>query len=277
MGILSWPRPQSVNSVGRVLIKERSATRSDGTCNTCHLARRVLVATGEQNIPIPEKSSRKKSSKAPIMDGAKLLIELVRQAGYDSLESAIASHTIFIHPETVYQTRGQAILPMIRGNVRKGIHKYETQPDGSQVWIDNNIPVKNLFLWATNRKKGIDFQCNHIWNTSNDPEAYTALWNLCVTPAFLAKATDSKGPVKALLQYRSFDLYGHLPKGHPKPQRPQGYEKLSWSDFPEPLPNLESHLRSIMTGKPKSAATRIARELGWLFSNWAPDRSFPAE
>jgi hypothetical protein len=40
------------------------------------------------------------------------------------------------------------------------------------------------------------------------PEIYTALWNLCATPAFLAKTADGQNhpKVRVALKYRAFDL-----------------------------------------------------------------------
>ena len=205
------------------------------------------------------------------MDGHAALQDLVQRAGYGTLEAAIAAHTLFLHPSTVAQTHGRAVFPIVRGNARKGIHKFEVLPDGRKVWVDNNIPVKQLFLWAAQRSRGIDVQCNHVWNTSNDPNGYTALWNLCVTPAFLAKATDSKGPVKDLLAYRAYDLFGQRPEGAAVPERPAGYEDLRWLDFADPVEDLEALLRERLKTRPNTSPGNIARQLGWLFSNWLPD------
>jgi hypothetical protein len=35
-------------------------------------------------------------------------------------------------------------------------------------------------------------QTNHVWGDPKNPETYAALWNLCITPAFLAKCTDGR-------------------------------------------------------------------------------------
>jgi hypothetical protein len=208
------------------------------------------------------------------MNGTLALESLVARAGYDTMEKAVAAHTLFLHPDTVAQTMGKALFPMVRGNARKGIHRLQMLPDGREVWMDNNIPVKRLFLWAAQRANGPDIQCNHVWNTSNDPDGYTALWNLCVTPAFLAKATDSRGPVKDLLQYRAYDLYEHLPVGYSKPERPAGYDSLEWLPFPDPVEDLQSHIRGHLAGRPATSPGNVARRLGWLYSNWLADTTF---
>ena len=68
-------------------------------------------------------------------------------------------------------------------------------------------------LWATNRVAKSDTQYNHVWSDSRDPDLVTALWNICCTPAFLAKTTDSYPRVQSLLRYGSFGYCGYLPAG----------------------------------------------------------------
>ena len=45
-------------------------------------------------------------------------------------------------------------------------------------------PMHSCGRWTP---QGPDVQFNHVWSVSRDPDAYTALWHLCATPAFLAK------------------------------------------------------------------------------------------
>ncbi len=72
-----------------------------------------------------------------------------------------------------------------------------------------------------------------------NPDAYTALWNLCCTPAFLAKATDSDRGLQAVLRYRSWELYGHRRVGTAEPVKPSGYETLTWHPSPPRIADLE--------------------------------------
>lgn len=122
---------------------------------------------------------------------------------------------------------------------------------------------------------GPDIQFNHVWPGSRNADTYTALWNLCVTPAFLAKTTDgSNSPaVVELLRYRSYERFGELPDGGRPPSRPPGYEDLPWAPVPPPVNDLEPELRRRLAASPKSPPARAAREIGWLFSGWTPDAS----
>jgi hypothetical protein len=112
-----------------------------------------------------------------------------------------------------------------------------------------------------------------VWTGGDAAKLYTALWNLCATPAFLAKTTDTRPEVQALLQYHAYTLYGHLPAGELVPSEPEGYKDLQWAPVPDAVENLEAVYRSQMRAAPKNRATIAARELGWLFSKWQPDGS----
>lgn len=105
-----------------------------------------------------------------------------------------------------------------------------------------------------------------------------ALWNLCITPAFLAKCTDGRHhpEVHAALQYCAVDLYGVWPTGEERPARPTGYDRLSWPEPPAPVIDLEAVLGARLAGRPKSPPAAAARTIGWLFSDWKPDPTIPA-
>jgi hypothetical protein len=208
----------------------------------------------------------------PILDGVRALLHVIEQAGYPTLEHAVASNTIFLHPATVAQTKGQALFPIIRDPARRGV----VQAIGERlVLFDDNTSPTLAFLWAARRNKGPDIQFNHIWGDSQNIATYTSLWNLCVTPAFLAKTTDgSNSPgVVALLKYRARELYGHVPQGEVPPTPPAVYHELHWAPFPPPVDDLEAELRVRLTRAPKSRPARAAREIGWLYSAWRPDRT----
>ena len=100
--------------------------------------------------------------------------------------------------------------------------------------FDDNTTPTLAFLWSARRKKGPDVQYNHVFGDPRSPATYTALWNLCVTPAFLAKTTDGSNhpEVLAALRYRVVELYGCWPEGEERPSEPAGYQALAW---PNPL------------------------------------------
>jgi hypothetical protein len=208
-----------------------------------------------------------------ILDGVQQLEELRRRAGYDSVVAAVAERAMFLHPGTVGQTGGQAVFPTVRDMLHRGT--FETMTDGRRVLRDDNTSPMLAFLWAAGRTKGPDVQYNHVWDDSANPDAYTALWNICATPAFLAKTTDGSNhpDVVATLRYRAWDLYRCRPAGHAEPTQPAGYNELVWAPHPPPVAILEAAHRDRLRTNPKSRHALAARTIGWLYSGWKPDSS----
>jgi hypothetical protein len=207
-----------------------------------------------------------------VLDGVEQLTEVLRLAGYSVVE-AVAKYTIFLDPATVAQTNGQALFPIIRNMDMGRRGTFEAGADGRTVMLDDNTSPTDAFLWSGQLRKGRDVQFNHVWNDSRNRHAYTALWNLCATPAFLAKTTDGSNhpEVVAALRYRAYSLYGMRPDDEPVPQEPAGYSELRWAPHPDPVRDLESVLRTRLRANPKRNTTRACRQIGWLFSGWVPD------
>jgi hypothetical protein len=212
---------------------------------------------------------------APIMNGITALDAVIQRAGYQSVAAAVAEHTVFLHPKTVEQTGGAPVFPVVRDMVRRG--QLGALPDGRPILFDDNTSPTWAFLWAAGRSKGLDVQYNHIWTDSQNLTLYTALWNLCATPAFLAKTTDGQNhpEVRMALQYRAYELYGAHPPGTPPPQKPDGFDGFTWAPMPEPMPSLETVYRARLGAAPKSRMSIAAREIGWIFSDWRPDHTLP--
>ncbi|HEX4217728.1 MAG TPA: hypothetical protein VHZ02_05135, partial [Acidimicrobiales bacterium] len=202
--------------------------------------------------------------------GMAALSAALLSAGYESTLQAVAAHTLFLHPDTVAQTGGEPVFPVIRNPNRRG---QLAEAEGRQVMYDDNTTPTSALLWAARRKKGPDVQYNHVFGDPRNPATYTALWNLCVTPAFLAKTTDGSNHPEVLgaLRFRAVDLYGWWPVGEERPVEPDGYRKLVWAEPPEPTPSLETELRARLAQAPASPPARAARAIGWLFSDWNPD------
>ena len=208
-----------------------------------------------------------------VLDGVDQLTTLLLRAGYPSVLAAVAEHAVFLHPDTVAQTGGSALFPIVRDMFRRG--QFGTARDGRPVFLDDNTSPTHAFVWSAGRTKGRDVQFNHVWNDAGNRDAYTALWNLCATPAFLAKTTDGSNhpDVIAALRYRAYRLYGVTPAGAPIPIEPEGFQLLRWAPHPEPLASLEAVLRTRLRANMRSRTARACRELGWLFSGWQPDAS----
>jgi hypothetical protein len=201
-----------------------------------------------------------------VLDGVEQLTDLlVRRAGYPSVVAAVAEHAVFLDPETVAQTDGAALFSTIRmRNVseRGSIHEV----NGRRVLLDDNTSPTDAFLWAAGIERGKvrEMQFNHVWAVSHDPDAYTALWNICATPAFLAKTTDGSNhpEVVAALRFRAYRLYGVMPAGTPRPKEPAGYRELRWAPHPAAVSDLAgtltARLRRTQGVAPQRRAARSA-------------------
>jgi hypothetical protein len=139
-----------------------------------------------------------------------------------------------------------------------------------RVMIDDNRSPAVAFEWAHGIRERPDVQANHVWSRSQDVAAYTSLANLCLTPAFLAKLTDTDATICTLLRFRAHDLFGYWPDDS-EATKPPDYDRLTWADPLPAVPNLEKALRAAMRTKPKDRVVVCARTLGWLFSDFHPD------
>ena len=199
------------------------------------------------------------------IDGFAALQALIVGSQYKSLAQAVASLTLFSHPDTVRQTLGKSIFRTIRGPRTPGV--YAAQENGNRVMLDDNKSASDAFKWTnglTGRLRDVQF--NHIYAVSQDADSYTSLANICVTPAFIAKLTDSTSALtSSLLKYRVFDLYGWIPTGMETPNRPEGYGLLDWAPTLPAVPDVKAALESRMERKPKDRTVLSVKEVGWLF------------
>lgn len=205
------------------------------------------------------------------LNGYTALEEMIRASPYKSLEQAIASLTLFSHPETVRQTGCRALFPTIRNAARRG-QRVEGS-DRGLAYDDNKSPT-DAFLWCNGLTRKVkDVQFNHVYLNSQDPDQYTCLANLCVTPAFLAKLTDTNDGIRILLRYRVYELYGWVPVGQAPPPLPVAYKELHWASPLPPVSDVAGSVRAIMERKGLDRTARVAQKLGWLFSSSDRERS----
>ena len=198
------------------------------------------------------------------LDGRAAFEAVIASSQYRTLEQAVASLALFSHPHTVRQTGGKALFPTIRNPRRVG--QFDFHGD-RRVLLDDNKSPTDAFLWANGlARRKADTQFNHVYAASQDPDAYTALPNICMTPAFVAKLTDTNKGIRRLLQYRSYRLYQWTPKGHAPPEQPEQYETLEWAAPLPPLADIRSTMMAAMATKPKDRTVLAVKELGWLFA-----------
>lgn len=255
--------------------QSRAWMRAGRRVSEVRLLEAVVFSPADAAIAEESTITRPTMKKQAVLDGVSALSAFAERAGYASIVDAVAAHTIFLHPDTVAQTGGEPLFPVIRDPTRRGV--VDSVADVVVMYDDNTTPTR-AYLWSAQRSPGRDVQYNHLWGDPRNPSTYTALWNLAVTPAFLAKTTDGSNhpDVVAALRYRSYELFGYYPDGEAAPIRPSKYERLTWPEMPEAVSDLEAVLRARLADAPKSRPATAARELGWLYSNWMPDASITA-
>jgi hypothetical protein len=203
------------------------------------------------------------------LNGYASLEDLIRSSQYKSVEQAVASLTIFSHPDTVRQTQCRALFKSVRNASRRG---QLLEQDGRTLAYDDNKSPTDAFLWCNGLTKKLkDVQFNHVYLNSQDPDQYTCLANLCITPAFLAKLTDTHGHVRMLLRYHVCELYGWAPADQQSPAKPEGYSGLPWAPTLPAVSDVPGSVRAIMDRKPRDRTVYIAQQIGWLFGE--PQRS----
>jgi hypothetical protein len=77
------------------------------------------------------------------LNGYAALEELIRASAYKSIEQAVASLTLFSHPETVRQTGGKALFPTIHNAARR---RQKAEVDGRLLAYDDNKSPTDAFL-----------------------------------------------------------------------------------------------------------------------------------
>jgi hypothetical protein len=199
-------------------------------------------------------------------NGTKALENVISQSSYKLLTKAIASLTLFTDPEVVKLTKNKGLFKIRKNaaNERRG------QIINGWVTCDNTSPTAT-FLWANklSRKQLKDVQYNHIYSAATYPEFFTSLANICVTPAFLAKLTDTHPNIKELLRYRAYKIYNFLPKGEEEPKEPQDYDHLIWAPYPPAKYTKKefiAHINANITRCPQSRIALSRCHFGWLLN-----------
>jgi hypothetical protein len=137
------------------------------------------------------------------------------------------------------------------------------QHDGRRVLLDDNKSPTDAFLWANGlTHRSPDTQFNHVYAASLYVDAYTALPNICMTPAFIAKLTDTSDEVRRLLRYRCNQLYEWVPKGQTPPERPPEYEVLEWAALLPAVENVRAAIEAAMASKTMDRTVMATREIG---------------
>jgi hypothetical protein len=169
------------------------------------------------------------------------------------LSTLIAETGLWANPEVhkkLLTAGGSGAFFPDRRRCRAGQGEQRGQRAGAVMLDDNtyaNGAVKRAL--GVSRTDLLGFEACHIWpGTCYDERYHTAIANLVLLPRALAGLTDHDGEVRAVLQYRSYELYGWHPAETSKPMRPESYPE-TWL---EPLP---------FSSKVARAVTRRLRRL----------------
>ena len=158
---------QTVNIQARALSAVGSIIRVPGVCEHCRNQKIVNTHPSAVSAQPKDASECSGAGGAPvtnrrrsvvILDGAASLRRLLECAGYQSVAHAVAEHTVFLHPDTVAQTRGEAVFPVIRSPLNTPRARVVELPDGRRVWADDNGPPTSAFLWRLLDGRGLT--CN---------------------------------------------------------------------------------------------------------------------
>ena len=145
-------------------------------------------------------------------------------------------HCMLPHPETVIKFSGP-VFPTIRDQ------KNRLQVDHDRgLLLDDNVTPRWALFWshgigATHHPKG--WTIAHVWACPKDPEAYTHLANLTLLPESLGSLSDKGGPLCQFLEYHAYSVYDWMPKEFQKPQKPEGFDEISWQYF-TPIENAKN-------------------------------------
>ena len=192
--------------------------------------------------------------------GFEALRALIATSPYKTIAQAVASLTLFSHPDTVAQTQCKPVLRIIRNGARRG---EIIEVNGQRVGLDDNKAPTDVFRWCNGLTQRVrDVQFNHVYTDSQDPEIYTCLANLCVTPSFLAKLTDTHPEVRDFLQFRVWQLYEWRPKQAAQPQEPAGYTDLEWAPCLPPVENVREAFEAVAKRRVKDRTTIFKNALG---------------
>lgn len=204
-------------------------------------------------------------------DGERALDYLVKTSEYGTLEQLVASLTLFSHPDTVKQTENRNLFPVVRRKAFAEIGKVFTLECGTVVMQDDNSAAIHAFCWSNAKPRFSNCQYNHVWSESQNPELYTSLANICVTPAFISKLTDTNKTIIQLLRHRAFELYEFWPTDDTR-EKPEQYDNLLWAATLPPVMSVEAEIRKKLKTLRSNRTLNCIKQIGWYFSKFQPDQ-----
>lgn len=185
----------------------------------------------------------------------------------DVLNILIAENALWVHP-SIHQQLAQSGNPAKYPNVRRARPDEKKGQRVNGVRFDDNTYANNAIKSAFGgRKNFTGYAACHIWETTCYDERYhTVLANLVLLPRALESLTDHHQPVKEMLRYHSYQLYKWLPEGLNAPNKPDGYDRLTWIE-PEETSMVRSRRNSSECTTNKSVESNLTNKL----EKWSRD------
>lgn len=118
------------------------------------------------------------------------------------------------------------------------------------IYLDDNSFANTAIKQSLgiDRSAVVGFEACHIWPDScYDARYHTVIANLVLLPAALAGLSDHHEETRAILQYRSRELYGWWPEGDDEPSRPATYPTI-WR---EPFPFTDAIAKTLRRRRPR--------------------------
>ena len=176
----------------------------------------------------------------PYQSGSLVLSELLNKGGNPASLADLVARTAIWAPSDCHQRcksmdgKCYAKRPDVR---RKNIgeHKGLDKKDPSIRLDDNTYPNQQMKEMGRKFYKlhFKEYTTCHIWEkTCYDTRYHTCFANLVLLPSALASLSDFCPEIKAILQYRSYELYGWVPDGKCIPEEPDNYPTC-WNSIPE--------------------------------------------
>ena len=143
---------------------------------------------------------------------------------------------------------GGAVFPTVRSNSKR-VTAIEAEGVVVGMYDDNTTPRWAL-LWAhgirgVSKQPSLGWTFAHVWPSGMDAGAYTHLANLAMIPECFGSLTDKQGPLTQFLRWHAWTVYQWKPAGEAEPQRPDGYEEVTWNYF-APIASPQEFVRAQM-------------------------------
>ena len=201
-----------------------------------------------------------------------MLEAVLARAGYGSPMEALAAMAIFVHGDVVAAMQGRPMFRTIRNPALRG---QVIMRDGDAVFCDDNHTPRVAFTLASGVNAfAPDMVTNHLYDSGRNWRHYTHPANLVLTPEFLAKLTDGKGPCAEALRYRAWEISCYCgPDGVP-PAKPPSYPTTWQSPQGSSATLVDRCWDYVWSGQGKKGqpnqrrdrATCSVAELGWGWS-----------